>query len=484
MTSTSNSNSNSVVISSTTTTYQNKRQLTVEAFINKFIRVTTESQQEEEEEENNEQSVISSVIEIPAVIYFVVCQFYGRVGEYHVMASGKNEYGELGVGRRALRNATPLPALPALISDPSDVYVGSGRLIVKDADGHLYAAGYNEYGGCGIGSAKETISSFTAIQCDSSDPSKIVDGIQIVSTSTGITADHTLIVTVQNEMYSFGRNHCGQACLGMKTERNSTTHKKYYAQQVPRFAIQPFGDRRIKQIAVGWRHTLFLMADGAVFGCGSNGFSQLGLPSSNLRESLIPIHIPFTSSSKSNIIINQISAGGYHNLCADVDGNIYGFGGNRHSQLGFGDAFERKYYITHPTLHPFFNQSNHNRQILQIECAFSTLAVIDVDGNAFAFGSNMYGQIGNGKRGYQNVHQAKQVLCVNTNPPVSYYIDNPDSVGDLVDVYEDITSATGKISDRNKQGDNNGNGNVMDVVDMVVSSTLVIISMKMNLHVL
>ena len=394
MTSTSNSNSNSVV-SKSTTTHQNKRRLTVEAYINKFIRVTTQTQQEEEEE-NNDQSVISSVIEIPAVIYFVVCRFYGRVGGYHVMAIGKNECGDLGIERRALRNATPLPALSALISDPSDVYVGNYRLLVKDADGHLYAAGYNGYGGCGIGSAKETISPFTAIQCDD---------IQIVS--TGMTAHHTLIVTAQNEMHSFGRDHCGQACRGIESGILKC------AQRVSPSAMQPFDNRIIKQIAVGMSHTLFLMADGAVFGCGSNSESQLGLPSEDLKESHIPIRIPFTltsssssssSSPKSNhIIINQISAGGYHNLCADANGNIYGFGRNFYPAVGFGSAFESVHNITHPTLHPFFNQSNHNRQILQIECAFSTSAVIDVDGNAFAFGGNMHGQIGNGKRERQNV---------------------------------------------------------------------------------
>ena len=149
-------------------------------------------------------------------------------GEYYAVGIGENPYCQLGIKKKMLQSATPLPALSALISHPSDIYVGRHRLLVKDADGHLHAVGYNEYGECGVSSDGDTVALFTAIECDPSDPStKTIDDIEIVSRGMIKRAHHTLIVTAQNEMYSFGCNDCGQACLGIKTELNSTALKKY-----------------------------------------------------------------------------------------------------------------------------------------------------------------------------------------------------------------------------------------------------------------
>ena len=73
-----------------------------------------------------------SVTEIPAVIYAVVFQFYGRIEGYYAVGIGKNECGELGVEEKELETATALPVLSALIYDANEIYKGFGRLLVKD----------------------------------------------------------------------------------------------------------------------------------------------------------------------------------------------------------------------------------------------------------------------------------------------------------------------------------------------------------------
>ena len=142
-----------------------------------------------------------------------------------------------------------------------------------------------------------------------------------------------------------------------------------------------------------------------MFGCGSNASSQLGFPSSKLKDSLIPIRIPFTKSSQSStsksddviVSIDKIAAGGACSFCADAHGNIYAFGSNLFSILGFGGDFKTvNGIVSRPTLHPFFNQTNHNRRILHMESTSST-GVIDADGSLFLFGRNTHGQIGNGE---------------------------------------------------------------------------------------
>ena len=383
-------------------TKQITRCMAVEAFIDRVVREMKndgDNQQIQQQQHPNKSMIETS--EVPVEVYGTVYMFYGRIEGYQVVGIGDNAYGHLGIKSAidTLYRATPLNQLSSIISDPSDIYVGDSRLMVKDMDNHLYCAGNNRTGECGCNSKKISITSFTGIKCNPNENVMTVDDIQIVG--GGVASRHTVIVTKneQNEqsLYSFGCNKYGQLCLGMRPCPIK------YVQPVPLNVMNEFGGRIITQIGVGYGHTLFRCSDGSVFGCGFNWWSQIGFPSSDLIRSIIPIRIPFQStstetcsSSSSPIIIKTIAVGEYHNLCADINGNIYGFGRNS-QQLGFGSALKEIYTITHPTLHPFFNNSNVNYH--QIECGPHHTAVIDGNGNAFLFGCNNSGQIGNGHHG-------------------------------------------------------------------------------------
>ena len=396
----SNSNSSSI----STTLPSNIRHLTVEAYINQLIRT------DDNDNNDNRLSVIG-LRDTPIDIYVVVEEYYG-IAMYQVMAVGRNSFGRFGLGdggAETLNQSTPLPQLSQLIVDPSDIHVGCQRVLVRDADNHLHVAGINMYGECGVQSQEYGVTSFTPIHCDPSDATNTIDDIKIVSSGAG--SELTLIATEENEMYSFGCNIRGESYIG--TKMNHLENPTKTAQEIPQSVMESFGGRTIKQIGVGSQHTLFLMTDGTVFGCGGNQASQLGIPSSRLTESLTPIHIPFPSASA--VSIHRIAVGAGHNLCVDdVNGNIYGFGRNMFSPLGFGMAFKQTRAIEHPTLHPFFNSNNNNKRTkyLQIECAFHCSGVIDADGNLFLFGENMKGQIGNGDSG-QSVPDPFQISLDN-----------------------------------------------------------------------
>jgi alpha-tubulin suppressor-like RCC1 family protein len=70
---------------------------------------------------------------------------------------------------------------------------------------------------------------------------------------------------------------------------------------------------------------------GAVFGWGSNAFSQLGLPAGGALSIATPIAI---AESR----IDAIAAGSAHCIAHSQNGNVYGWGYNGRGQLGTGST--------------------------------------------------------------------------------------------------------------------------------------------------
>jgi hypothetical protein len=71
-----------------------------------------------------------------------------------------------------------------------------------------------------------------------------------------------------------------------------------------------------------------LTETGELFGCGYNGFGQLGLGHTNNQASWIQL------SDKTNI--RAIAAGGFHSLLLTEIGELFGCGFNQYGQLGLG----------------------------------------------------------------------------------------------------------------------------------------------------
>ena len=72
----------------------------------------------------------------------------------------------------------------------------------------------------------------------------------------------------------------------------SPTHKRF-AQRLPKSTTKVFNGQRIVDITTGTHHCLFLTDNGAVYGCGSNTYSQLGFPSEQMEHALISMRIEF-----------------------------------------------------------------------------------------------------------------------------------------------------------------------------------------------
>ena len=287
MTSTNNNSKHS---SSSSLSSSKRREFTVYGYIKKVTRKVKRS---------HPRSIVSRTV-FPSPIYLLIYSFYGRVGSYQAIWIGKNDGAQMGLGFGSEvplsipSKSTPLPLMSALISNPNDIYIGKHRLLVKDIDGHLHCAGYNKYGDCGINSTEPKNASFTRIRSNPHNPSATVENIQLVS--SGKTAYHTVVITSDGDFYSFGANDFGQLCLGFKMSLRDPNHKKF-VQRIPEASTKAFSGQTIVDITTGTDHCLFLTDNGAVYGCGSNGYSQLGVPQSQMDNALIPTRIRFSTEN-------------------------------------------------------------------------------------------------------------------------------------------------------------------------------------------
>ena len=98
------------------------------------------------------------------------------------------------------------------------------------------------------------------------------------------------------------------------------------------------------QISAGSQHTLALDNQGNLWAWGSNNSGELGLGdfgSGTNRQT--PVQVNMASGINGGIdpfggnTITQISAGDYHSLAIDNQGNIWAWGWNGNGQLGLGD---------------------------------------------------------------------------------------------------------------------------------------------------
>eukprot|EP01084_Bolivina_argentea_P299014 515400_1 len=140
---------------------------------------------------------------------------------------------------------------------------------------------------------------------------------------------HSVAISA-TKVFVWGDNRRSQCGLGINTNEHITTptiididtnnNKK---QLLPLYAV------------CGTDHTLLLTAKGLLLSWGGgNSDGNNGQLGHGSRE---PQHTPKIIESLNVINIIYISAGGYHSLCVDKNGNIYSFGRGKYGRLGHGN---------------------------------------------------------------------------------------------------------------------------------------------------
>lgn len=280
---------------------------------------------------------------------------------------GDNSTGQLGDGTLTAR-AEPFQ-LPAPL-DPLNV-PSSGRYIhiassgehtlAIQADGTLWATGFNLHGQLGNGS---TISSTVLV--------KIVSGSRWTAVAAG--GLHSLAIQSDGSLWSWGRNLAGQ--LGNEAAipgADVTTPARISAAS---------GNDWIA-ISASELHSLAIKRNGTVWSWGGNVSGQLG--SGNTADRSIPTALTVPAAISKDMI--SVSAGDNHSLALRGDGQIFAWGSNASGQFGSNTLVSSTSAVAGSATSSGWTDTRPGRLF--------TLATRG-NGTLWGWGSNTSGQLGNG----------------------------------------------------------------------------------------
>ena len=236
---------------------------------------------------------------------------------------------------------------------------GEHHTITLSNDGTLYSFGHNNLGQLGLGHYNHV-----------SLPTPIPNLPKINQISCG--EYFTFCVDHKGFIWSFGNNFSGKLGTGNKTRVN-------VPQQI--LEIPP-----VLSVSCGSEHTLIITNDDNLWSCGSNHYGQLCLGDKEGRSK--PQKTPFSNISK-------ISTGFHHSLFENDKGEIFACGNNEHGQCGLG-----QYNISQikPSLIP-----NLPSNIVEFVGGYCQSLFLDLEGNVYSVGFNYNGQLGLGHNTNQNV---------------------------------------------------------------------------------
>ena len=282
-----------------------------------------------------------------------------------VYVSGKNLSGQLGLGHTdQVTQFTEVTSLEGhtIIA----VAAGSDHSLVLTDQGQVFAAG----NGAGAGMGTSPIGSLPTTNTFQLVPE--LDGLNIVKISCG--SHYSVALDNLGKVYVTGSNINGQLGTG---DMNSLEMFTLVADLDPFF---------IEDIACGSDHTLALGDNGIIHATGRNDYGQLGIDSTDNRNTFVSTGIPFDSymdaiMSQNWIPAHRIFAGSLNSFALTAGGQLYGTGDNDFYQFGNNSTF---YYF----------------QSLDVPTAVTDVAagpdftLILSEGQVLGTGSNDVGQLG------------------------------------------------------------------------------------------
>jgi len=194
---------------------------------------------------------------------------------------------------------------------------------------------------------------------------------------------HSLALDTNGNAWAWGRDPYGQ--LG---DGGTNTDK---ATPVP---VDMPPDVSFTDVHAGGSHSLALDTNGNAWAWGDDGYGQLGDGGDN-TDKATPVQVTMPT----DVSFTDVHAGGSHSLALDTNGNAWAWGDDGYGQLGDGGTNTDKATpvevsmpdgVTFETIHAG---------------TYYSLA-LDTNGNAWAWGRDRYGQLGDGGT---NTNQATPV---------------------------------------------------------------------------
>ena len=263
-------------------------------------------------------------------------------------------------------------------SNVQSVELGYSHTTVISKDGELYTWGYNKYGQLGNGTTT-----------NSSNPIKIMN--DIVSCVGG--GSHIIALKKDGTVYTWGYNNYGQLGDGTTTDRTSPVAIQIYDHTnvltssgikhgiIPdngNYSFESTGE--IVQIAAGSSHSAAVTKDGDLYMWGYNGEGQLGV--STNENTNAPVLVNNSTTTLPAKSIKSVALGDWHSAAITKDGSLYMWGSNDYGQLGDGTTTDR------------YTPVKIMDNVASVSLGGSHSAAVTKDGSLYMWGSNFRGQLG------------------------------------------------------------------------------------------
>ncbi|NP_001095465.1 E3 ISG15--protein ligase HERC5 [Bos taurus] len=186
---------------------------------------------------------------------------------------------------------------------------GDYHSLALSKGGELFAWGQNLDGQLGVGRIFASTSTPEIVEN--------LSGVPLVQISAGEA--HSMALSMSGNVYSWGRNDCGQLGLGHTYNKESPS------------CIEALDDQKVEFLACGGCHTALLTKSGLVFTFGDGKYGQLGHNST--QNELRPRLVTGLVGNR----VTQIACGRQHTLAYVSDtGKVFSFGSGKEGQLGNG----------------------------------------------------------------------------------------------------------------------------------------------------
>ncbi|HRG59250.1 MAG TPA: T9SS type A sorting domain-containing protein [Bacteroidia bacterium] len=306
-------------------------------------------------------------------------------GEYHslalradgtVWAWGRNSNGQLG---DSTTTNSSIPVKVKHLSNITDIKGGRYFSFALKGDSTVWSWGQNADGQLGDGTTTQKL---TPVQ---------VVGLNEVTAIAG-SAFHALALKSDGSIRAWGRGVDGQLGDGLQT-----------ASSIP---VQVLGINNAVEIVSGTNYSFALTATDSIYAWGRNIYGQLGNDTSgNYYYSPVPtVGLCVTQTSAANPIMHKITAGWSHSLyICNANSSLNSWGANSFGQLGNNTTNS----AATSTPVPVANLTG----VKSVDAGYQhTLALMN-DSTVYAWGSNVYGQLGIGT----NVEDSIPVMVVGLN---------------------------------------------------------------------
>lgn len=285
------------------------------------------------------------------------------VGDYHTCALttaggvqcwGYNIFGQLGNGLKT-NSSTPV-AVSTLVSGVAAISGGGYHTCALTTTGGVKCWGQNNQGQLGNGSTKDSATPVTV--------STLASGVAAIAAG----GDSTCALTTTGGVKCWGNNGSGQLGNGLAGTDSSTP-----------VAVSGLASG-VAAIASGSSHVCALTTAGGLKCWGRNFYGQLGNGLTTDKSTWVAVN---TLASG----VAEVTGGGNHTCARTTAGAVQCWGYNYNGQLGDGSKTNATTPVAASTL---------GSGVKAIDAGSSHTCAVTATGGAKCWGSNLFGQLGNG----------------------------------------------------------------------------------------